>query len=275
MTGKKNKSAGKSSRDALEGKLRVRAPLKPPVEHDILKVETHRQLLVMARTLSPRLRADPQFSVMLLANPVLALKQYGIELSAEMQRHVLRTLRHPKKLRERREELEHELEAKLGEPPKPNDGKWLAKLVFATRGLKPREIGDAAPAYKPPFNARMIERQQRLRRPATNRYKGVRRSKVQASVGVAAPGPSIRSMDLNAAVPKLPAASREPKTLTLEQAWFYKDDPVVHNAVELGQIERRAFPFQSPAAFRDLVAGKKVDAFRAFVTSVRVADEEV
>jgi hypothetical protein len=120
----------------------------------------------------------------------------------------------------------------------------------------------------------MIERQQRLRRPATNRYKGVRRSNVQASVAVSTATSSIRSMDLNAAVPKLPAASRTPKTLSLEEAWFYKDDPIVHNALELGQIERRAFPFKTPAEFRDLVAGKKVDAFRAFVTSVRVADKE-
>jgi hypothetical protein len=272
MTDKKNKSVSELSQNAYKAK--VRAPLALPAQHDVVKVDTHRQLLLMARTLSARLKSDPEFSVMLLANPVLALKKYGIDLSTEMQRHVLHTLRHPKKLRDRRAELEKALEAELGEAAKPNDSKWLAKLVFVTRDLSPRKIGSAVPTYKPAFNAQMIERQQRLRRPATNRYKGVRRSNVQASVAVSTATSSIRSMDLNAAVPKLPAASRTPKTLSLEEAWFYKDDPIVHNALELGQIERRAFPFKTPAEFRDLVAGKKVDAFRAFVTSVRVADKE-
>src|SRR5690606_34021655 len=127
-----------------------------------------------------------------------ALKQYGIELNAEMRSHVLATLRHPPKLRARREELEESLRKALAEAAKPNDAAWMAKLVFELRKLKPRDTKDAMPAYKSPLNAAMIERLQGLRPRATNRYKSVRRSNVQAAVGVAPWSPSIRLLDIEA-----------------------------------------------------------------------------
>jgi hypothetical protein len=271
MPDKQNRTeTGGSARATAVRHRREFEPLPVPRANKIVKVETHRQLLAMARTLSARLEEDPQFSVMLLANPVLALKYYGIELNAEMQQHVLNTLRHPPKLRARREKLEKFLAKKLGEPAKPNDSGWMARLVFEVRGLKPRDLKDSVPVYKSPFNTGMIKRLHELRPAATNRYKGVRRSAVKSVVGVAPWSPSVRLMDMDATPPDLPAAHRATKTLTLEQAWFYKDDPIVKAAVELGQIERRGFPFQMPAGFRDLLAGKKVDAFRAFVRTIRI-----
>ena len=247
------------------------SPLTTPGKSKLVKVGSHRDLLAMARKLASRLSDDPEFSVMLLINPVLALKQYGIELSPEMQRHVLRTLRHPPKLRLRRESLEAALNEALGEEPKPNDPAWMARLVFVLRKLPPLDLTDAAPTFRPPYNARMIERLQKQRPAATRRYPGKRRIGVQTSVGVAAWTPAVRRLDLDAPAPELPLAQRQPKTLELEQAWYYKDrDPVVRDAVELGEIERRGFPFYSPAGFRDVAAGKRVDAFRAFVKSVRL-----
>ncbi|MBN1237725.1 MAG: hypothetical protein JXB36_04440 [Gammaproteobacteria bacterium] len=229
----------------------------------------------MARTLAPRIQQNPEFSVMLLANPVLALKQYGIELSKEMQHHVLETLRHPPKLRARRKELEASLESALGERANPGDEKWMARLVFELRELAPLDTSGAAPAYRSALAPATVERLQRLRPRAAKRYQGLkRRSRVQAAVGLADWRPSVRLLDLEAEPPELPAAGKAPKRLTLEEAWFYKHDPIVRDAVELGQIERRAFPFRTPAQFRDLAAGKSLDAFGAYVRSVRIPRAE-
>lgn len=259
---------------------------QPDQAHDRIAVDNHRKLLAMARVLAARIEKNPEFSVMLLANPVLALRQYGIALSKDMQRHVLETLRHPPKLRERRRVLERSLEAALGERAKPNDSKWMAKLVFELRGLSPLDTGDSAPTYRPALDSATIARLQRLRPAATKRYAHARTvaesrrpepapSALRARIASATPSPSVRLLDLDAPPPRtLKAAARPPKTLALEEAWFYKDDPIVRDAVELGQIERRAFPFKTPAQFRDLAAGRKLDAFGAYVRAVRIPRSE-
>jgi hypothetical protein len=266
-----------ASRKRGLAKLRVRRKgdaLPIPAGFETITVESHRELLAMARKLAPRIEQNPEFSVMLLSNPVLALQYYGIELSKDMQRHVLETLRHPPKLRERRKALEASLAEELGEQARPNDEQWMAKLVFERRQLTPLATDGATPAYRSALDPRTIERLQRLRPKAAKRYQGVRRGKVQASVGVAPWQPGVRLLDLAAEPPELPAANAPPQRLTLEQAWFYKRDPVIRDAVELGQIERRAFPFRTPAQFRDLVAGKQLDAFGKYVRSVRILREQ-
>lgn len=241
-----------------------------PRTNDEVIVDNERQLLAMARPLAQRLKADPEFSVMLLANPVLALAEYGIKLSPRLKDHVLQALRHPPALRARRTTLEDALTKELGDDPRPNDPAWLAKLVFETRGLPPRDIGDHRPAYRMGEIDAAIAIAQRGRPAATNRYPGVRRIKVTASLGVAAPDPTVRRLDLDAALPELKPLKTAPKQLTIEEAWFYKDDPVVRHAVELGQIERRGFPFRTPAQFRKIQAGETVDGFRAFVTRIAI-----
>lgn len=224
----------------------------------------------MARPLAKRLAADPEFSVMLLANPVLALEKYGIKLTDRLRSHVLQALRHPKALRDRRAALEHELEHKLGERPKPNDPKWLANRVFVERKLSPRQTEAASPAYREEDPGGIVASLKAARLPGTNRYPEVRRIQVTARLGVAPSPPTIRRLDLDAPLPDLPPASAVPVSLTLEQAWFYKDDPVVRDLVELGTIERRGFRFRTPADFRAIAKGEKVDGFRAFVRAVRV-----
>ncbi len=205
---------------------------------------------------------------MLLANPVLALAEYGIKLSPRMKNHVLQALRHPKALRERRTALEKTLTKELGDKPKPNDPKWLAKLVFETRGLKPRDTNGRTPVYRTAEIDAAIAIAQKGRPAATNRYPGVRRIKVTTSMGVAPPDPAVRRLDFEAPLPESKSVKTAPTELTIEGAWFYKDDPVVRHAVELGQIERRGFPFRTPAQFRKIQAGDIVDGFRAFVTRI-------
>src|SRR5690606_37738396 len=145
---KTESNAARPGAELLAGRVRRKGDALPlPQQHERITVTSHRELLAMARVLAPRLARDPELSVMLLANPVLALRHYGIELSKAMQRHVLETLRHPPKRRARRQALEQSLEAALGERPRPNDERWMARLVFELRGLEPRETQGAEPRY--------------------------------------------------------------------------------------------------------------------------------
>jgi hypothetical protein len=255
---------------APDGKPLQRKPLIKPDFPEMIEVNNERELLGLARKLEERIAAQPEFSVMLLANPVLALRAYGVKLSPQLEHHVLTSLRHPPKLRARRRDLEASLEKALGEPPRPTEPEWLAGLVHTTRKLPPREIGKLEPAYKPPLSAERIATLRAKRPPATSRYPGVRRLPVKFALGVAPSRPTIRRLDLDAALPRLEPARTAPTALTIEQAWFYKDDPVVRDAVELGVIIRRGFHFSTPDEFRRTMQGERVDAFRAFVGKVGI-----
>src|SRR5690606_15830881 len=161
---KSTPAGGKDAQKHSELRVRRKGDALPlPAAFEPVTVKSHRELVAMARTLAPRIQQNPEFSVMLLANPVLALKQYGIELSKEMQHHVLETLRHPPKLRARRKELEASLESALGERARPNDQAWMARLVFEVRELAPLDTSGAAPAYRSALAAATVERLQRLR----------------------------------------------------------------------------------------------------------------
>jgi hypothetical protein len=246
------------------------APLKLPPPQPLLKVESERELLLMARTLAPRVAENPEFSVLLLANPVLALKAYGIELSPALADHVLRSLRHPRATRERRAALEASLEKELGEVPRPTDPAWLARLVFERRKLTPKDVNGLSPVYGAELFDSAIKRLDARRPAPTSRYPGVRRLQGSMGLKVAPVRPALRRLDLKAPVPPTKPARSAPKALSLEEAWFYKDDPVVAEALELGQIARRALPFRTPDEFRKLQSGEMVDVFRAFVREVKV-----
>lgn len=251
---------------------RILRPLEPPKNYETITIKNHRELFVKSKEIARRVEEYPEYSVMFLSNPVLALEAYGVKLSRELQHHVLNTLRHQPRLRARREELEAKLEEQLGELAKPLDAAWMAGLVFQRREIAPRTIGKRVPSYKPALNAAAIERLQAARPAGRQRYAGERLSKVRFSLKVAPERRAVRRMDLDADLPPLKPAAKAPARLTLEQAWFYKDDPVVRDAVELGQIMRRGFPFRTPAEFRDIAGAKRVDAFRRFVRGVHLKE---
>jgi hypothetical protein len=256
----------------LTESARLLSPLPFPRESKLIKVDSERKLLAMARVLKERVYQDPEFSTLLISNPVLALKAYGIELSAKMQDHVLRALRHPKPMRERRALLEARIHKNLGEAARPDDPAWLAKLIFGTRKLKPRDLCGLEPAYEPqPFD-RAITALKDARPVRGVRYPGMRRLPATQKLSVAPVRPAIRRLDIAAPVPKAPLAGTVPKALTLEEAWFYKDDPAVADVVELGIIMRRALPLRTAEEFRKLQSGEAVDVFRAFIRTVRIKD---
>jgi len=43
----------------------------------------------------------------------------------------------------------------------------------------------------------------------------------------------------------------------------------VHDALELGVIQRGGFPFHTPDSFRKILEGKKANAFTYWIKSVR------
>lgn len=262
------------------GKAKYRRPAagfagepSPPaaaVELTPLRIDSHRALAARQNVLAERVRANPELSVMLLINPVLAFRELGVELSPEMASHVLHAIQHPPGLRSRRDELEQSLKKALGEPALPTDPAWNARLLFLLRKLKPLAIDATKPAYTPPLGQVEAQKLNDLRPKGGMRYPKPRLLAPMARVGSVPWKESLRRLDLKAPAPTLPAADVAPDTVPLEDLWFYKDlDPVVHDALELGVIQRRAFPIHSPDSFRKVMSGEKPNAFRKWVKSVR------
>ena len=59
------------------------------------------------------MNARPDIARLVLVNPILAFEDIGVTLSPVMQRHIMHTLRFPKRLQARKERLEKELGAEL------------------------------------------------------------------------------------------------------------------------------------------------------------------
>lgn len=233
-----------------------------------IKVTTHKELASSARVVAGRISETSEFSVMFLANPVLALKEYGVELSPEMRTHVLTSLRHPTAMGQRRQELEENLNKQLGKPPKPNDSEWLAQFVFETRGLPAKAIDKLEPAFRDSFSNKTRERLEAKRPKQRVRYPNRINAAPRFNLRVRMPDASVRRLDLDAPVPATKTSKTAPKKLSLQQAWFYKDDPLVRDVVELGQIMQRGFPFKTPAEFRALAKGNRADGFRTFISGI-------
>ena len=79
-----------------------------------------------------------------------------------------------------------------------------------------------------------------------------------------------RRIDLQAKAPELPVLEKPPASVTLENLWFYKDrDALVHDALELGILQRRALPIHTPDSFRKVQAGRKANVFHTWIKTVR------
>jgi hypothetical protein len=254
---------------------KAQQPLKPPQKGESLILDSHRSLVASARAVGKRVNADPQFAVMLLINPVLALKSYGVSLSPELKHHVMHTLQHPEGLRTRRDQLGACLREKLGVIPKAENEKWLAALVFDHCKLTPREIGQAKPVYKPPLGREILTALGRKRPRGRKRYKAARRIKVESSVGLAPWREACRRLDLDAHAPRLPQAKTAPKTIPLVNLWFYKEQsPLVRDVLEYGLLQSRGFPLHSPDSFRQIAEGKQTNAFRSWIRAIRFEERK-
>lgn len=251
----------------------IAKPLKP-ASFELLEIRSHRALIAKQREIAARVNASPDLALMLLINPVLAFEQMGVKLSPEIAHHILHAIQHPAALRTRRDELETRLKEALGETPRPTDDAWNSHLLFELRGLAPLAVGKQVPVYLPPLGQQESAKLQALRPRGVVRYPQPRLLPPRNRVSSVPWKESLRRIDLDAPAPSLPRADEAPVSVPLEDLWFYKDlDPVVRDALELGVIQRRAFPVQSPDSFRKILEGKKTNAFRLWISSLRFKAE--
>jgi hypothetical protein len=269
-----SKDAAKTGLSAERVLFRGTKPLPLAVGMKPLKVASHEQLMRALPVAAARVAEHPGFSVMFLLNPVLALQRYGVALSPVMAQHVLHMLRHPPALRERRDALEASLRKALGEPAKPLNAPWLARLVFVRQKLAPLLTVGQKPSYRSPANAAMVAALKARLPTPTNRYaRYEKRIGVTSRLGLAPMRESRGRLDMSVPAPRLERAAARPVLLSLEEAWFYKDlDPIVRDAVELGAIQASARRFLSPDGFRKAVSGEMSTAFRAWISAVRIND---
>jgi hypothetical protein len=249
------------------GGLGPSAPVRAPSRtFEPIALETHRDLIRHQAEIAARIAAEPQVSVMLLINPVLGMEQVGVRMSPEIARHVLHTIQHPTGLRTRRDELEEKLREALGEPPRPTDPAWNAHLLFELRKLPPLEIGAQVPAYAPPLGQEEGRKLHALRPAGGVRYPQPRLLPPRARVSSVPWKESLRRIDLAAPAPECPRAHERPAAVPLEDLWFYKDlDALVHDALEFGVIQRRAFPIHTPDSFRQILDGRKANSFSLWI----------
>jgi hypothetical protein len=246
------------------------APPVKPVAFEPLAISSHRALAGRQKEIAERVAAAPDLGVMLLINPVLAFERLGVKLSPEIAHHILHAIQHPAALRTRRDELEAKLKEALGEPAQPTVATWNRHLLFDLRKLAPLAIGDNVPVYRPPLGQEESAKLHALRPAPTQRYPQPRLLSSRNRVASVPWKESLRRIDLDAPAPKLPPAKEPPAEVPLEDLWFYKDqDALVRDALELGVIQRRAFPVHSPDSFRKIHEGEKSNAFRSWIKSVR------
>lgn len=257
------------------GKVPEKEPAATGTEFQPLEIKTHREMAVGQEEIFRRFNARPDLSILLLLNPVLALEQIGVLLSSEMVHHVLHSRQHTPEMRKRREELEASLTKNLGEAPQPDNPAWVARLLFEKLRIKPLETKGHTPAYIDPTPADALKRLQALRPKARKKYPERKHPRPATKVGLNPWKTAIRRIDLEAPLPKLQPARQAPKELPLEELYFYRDShPLVHDLLELGVIQRRAVRIHSGASFRDILSGKKPNAFHTWFKVIRFPERQ-
>lgn len=245
-------------------------------DFDKLAIQDRRELVTKQREILHRLNTNPELAVLLAINPALALKEVGVDLSKEAAHHVLRTFRYPRELRQRRQELEECLKAALNEKAQPNNPKWVSRLLFEKLQLQPLDTQGQTPKYIEPIDSTTMERLQALRPKPERRERYTNLRSVRETVLALIPPPSsARRMDLNAALPALQPACEIPQQVTLEELYFYKDShPLVYKVLELGILQRQAFPIQTGSSFRQIKRGEKKNALYSWITSVKFPEHQ-
>jgi len=233
-------------------------------------IGSHRQLIGLQREIFKRLNANPQLAALMLINPALALQDIGFKASREITHHMLHTLQHPPQLRQRREYLEQKLKQALQEKPRPNDAKWVKKILFVKLQIQPLNTQGLTPQYIEPIDSQAIERLQALRpKPRGQRYQEASASAGGTAITLMPVPARVRRLDLDAVLPELQPTNEILDSIGLETLYFYKDShPLVRDVLELGIIQQQSFPIQTADSYRQIKKGKKNNAFYAWIDEV-------
>lgn len=249
------------------------SPIKTLTSYEQITIGSHDELATSYGEVARRFNENPELSSLLLINPVLAFKEVNVLVSTEISRHILHAIQHPPVLKQRREALENSLRESLLETPQPNNPVWVAELLFTKLKMKPLNTSGQAPVYKPPINIEGIAALQALRPQPRQKNKVTVTQKGTSRVHVREWNAATRRMDLDAPLGQMSAADTAPVEITLNELFFYKDqNPLLRDLLELGIIQRRAFPFHSGDSYRKIKNGEKTNAFRAWIRSVKFSD---
>ncbi|MCP4936237.1 MAG: hypothetical protein GY927_19045, partial [bacterium] len=72
----------------------ARTPIDVRVDFDPLEINSHRKLVSNYGAIVQRINEQPELSVLLLINPVLALKELNIKVSKPISNHILHAMQH-------------------------------------------------------------------------------------------------------------------------------------------------------------------------------------
>jgi hypothetical protein len=243
-------------------------------EAEPLEITTREELAERMGEIFARLNRRPELARMMMVNPVMAMADAGVRLAPDVGTHVLHALQHPPEVQSRRRQLTKTLKKQLGEAPQPNDPKWLARVLFEQLKLEPLRTKGRKPPFRDPLAPAELERARANRPARMRRPDGVPRPLRGVRIRVAPWRGSYRRLDVDAPAPELKPADRAPEAVELTDLWFYKDrDPVARDLLELGVIERRAFPIQAPDEYRRIQEGEALTALAAWITSIRFNDK--
>ena len=165
------------------------SPLVPANKFPSLHLNSRRDLAVNQAEIANRIGGDPALSVLLLINPVLAFKEFGVTVSPQVSNHIMHTLHYLPQVQERHDVLQSSLREALGEEPRPNDPVWLAHTLFHKLDMQPYDTQGQTPSYKTPLDAAAMERLQQLRPQPKMRYPRLRLIPVKSHLSVAPPRP--------------------------------------------------------------------------------------
>jgi hypothetical protein len=234
-----------------------------------LKIDSHRALLAKRKDIIGALVADPTRAKLLFANASLAFKDSGVELSPAISNHVLHTVRQSKAATTRREQLTAQLREALGVVPKPSDASWLAKTLFTTLKLTPLDTKGHQPTYQPSIPLPVQEKLRTHLVPSTRPRLPARKSSTEAKE-------LPWRLDLDADVPSLGKARAAPKSVSLEDLWFYLDShEVIRPLLELGILERSVLPTLTREQYEAVKAGRPTGGFIDWIDTVTFPEDRI
>ncbi len=125
-----------------------------PAPKGTIRVETERDLRRHVRAISKRLNENPDIARLVFVNPILALQDLDVELTADVKKHIMEALRFPPRLRERKAVLEQELHGDIGElgvrMRLPLSPAQRGRLLFEVLSLEPLKEDAGSPGRLPP-----------------------------------------------------------------------------------------------------------------------------
>lgn len=238
-------------------------------DYPVLRIDTHEALAKAKGEISARLEAHPEIARLLLVNPILAFHDVNVELSPEIASHILHTIQYSPQTAARRRTLRSKLQMATDEAPRPSDGPWVAQFLFEKLSLSPLQTKNAAPAYKPVIDPGILAKQL-ASIPKLNVSPKLPHPDHGTLFDFGSVAPAARHLDLDAPVPKLPAAKERPDAVDLTTLFFYKDlNPLVHDLLELGIIESQAVQIGTPDTYRRVRSGEIPHPWGPWVSNVR------